>query len=76
MNRVIFGPYSLFRIPTRPKAAFLDIDKTLILQGEGRVGHRTVTDLQALAADGCGCFRHLSASEGRKEKVPRCVAVV
>lgn len=56
MNRVIFGPYSLFRIPTRPKAAFLDIDKTLILQGEGRVGHRTVTDLQALAADGCRLF--------------------
>lgn len=56
MNRVMFGPYSLFRIPRRPKAAFLDIDKTLIPQGEGRVDHRTATDLQALAADGCRLF--------------------
>ncbi len=34
MNRLLFGPYPLFRIPVRPKAAFLDIDKTLIKEGE------------------------------------------
>lgn len=30
MNRVLFGKYPLFRIPRRPKAAFLDIEGTLI----------------------------------------------
>lgn len=30
MNRVLFGKYPLFRIPRRPKAAFFDIEGTLI----------------------------------------------
>lgn len=32
MNRIIFGEYPLFRIPRKAKAAFLDIDGTLIFQ--------------------------------------------
>lgn len=35
MNRILFGPYPLFRIPRRPKAVFLDIEGTLLQkQGE------------------------------------------
>lgn len=30
MNQILFGPYSLFRIPRRPKAVFLDIEGTLL----------------------------------------------
>ena len=30
MNEALFGPYPLFRIPRRPKAAFFDIEGTLI----------------------------------------------
>lgn len=30
MNRILFGPYPLFRIPRRPRAVFLDIMGTLI----------------------------------------------
>ncbi len=30
MNRILFGPYPLFRIPRRPRAVFLDIQGTLI----------------------------------------------
>lgn len=29
-NRMLFGPYSLYRIPRRPKAVFLDIEGTLL----------------------------------------------
>lgn len=30
MNQILFGPYSLFRIPRRPKAVFFDINGTLL----------------------------------------------
>lgn len=33
MNHVLFGPYPLFRIPRRPRAAFFDVDGTLIPVG-------------------------------------------
>ena len=32
LNRILFGPYPLFRIPRRPKAVFLDIEGTLLVQ--------------------------------------------
>ncbi len=35
MNRILFGPYPLFRIPRRPKAVFLDIQGTLFPQSTG-----------------------------------------
>ncbi len=33
LNRMLFGPYPLFRIPRRPKAVFLDIEGTLQQSG-------------------------------------------
>lgn len=56
MNQILFGPYPPFRIPRRPRAVFLDIDGLLIPKGESGVPGRTVTDLRALAADGCRLF--------------------
>ena len=37
MNRILFGPYPLFRIPRRPKAVFLDIEGTLIPEQNRRL---------------------------------------
>lgn len=34
VNRMLFGPYPLFRIPRRPKAVFLDIEGTLLPDGK------------------------------------------
>lgn len=56
MNRVLFGNHPLFRIPGKPKAVFLDIDKTLIPEGETCIPGRTVTDIQALVNHGCRLF--------------------
>lgn len=56
MNRILFGNYPLFRIPGKPKAVFLDIDKTLIPEGETCMPRRTITDIQALANQGCRLF--------------------
>lgn len=56
MNRILFGVYPLFRIPRRPKAVFLDIDGLLIAKTESRISGRTITDIRALAADGCRLF--------------------
>ncbi len=34
MNRILFGPYPVFRIPRRAKAVFLDVMGTLIVKNE------------------------------------------
>ncbi len=73
MNRLLFGPYPLFRIPARPKAAFLDIDKTLIKEGERRLTSKTVTDLKALARDKCRLF--FATSLPYREAMRRCQEV-
>lgn len=56
MNRILFGPYPLFRIPRRPKAVFLDIDGFLIPRGETQVSGRMEADIRALAGDGSRLF--------------------
>ncbi len=56
MNRILFGNYPLFRIPRRPKAAFLDIDGLLVPEGETGVPERLAADIRRLAADGCKMF--------------------
>lgn len=56
MNRILFGPYPLFRIPRRPKAVFLDIDGFLIPGGETHVSGRMEADVRALAMGGSRLF--------------------
>lgn len=51
VNRVLFGSYPLFRIPSPPKAAFLDIDGTLIFKGESSVSKFNIAGLEALAKE-------------------------
>jgi len=69
MNRVMFGPYPLFRIPERPKAVFLDIDGTLVPKGKEYIPKRFITDIQILAAQGCRMFfaTSLPYSSARKK---------
>lgn len=49
INKVLFGKYPLFRISIKPKAAFLDIDGTLIPKGELEIPEYTLVGLKALA---------------------------
>lgn len=51
-NRVLFGPYPVFRIPQNPGAVFLDIDGTLMREGEGRVSQLVKADLKLIASQG------------------------
>lgn len=64
LNRALFGPYPLFRIPRRPKAAFFDIAGTLT-EGGGAGGRKkdrkcvpaeTVAGLKALSAGKTALF--------------------
>lgn len=68
MNRVLFGPFPLFRIPAKPKAVFLDIDGTLIPKGGRGIPGRTVDCIQALAKDGCRLFFATSLPYGVAKK--------
>lgn len=52
MNRILFGPYPLFRIPRKAKAAFLDIEGTLIPRGQKEISPFTRADLELAAAQG------------------------
>lgn len=52
MNRVLFGPYPVFRIPQNPGAVFLDIDGTLIGEGERKVSRFAKADLELIASQG------------------------
>lgn len=49
MNQVLFGPYPLFRIPRKPRAAFFDIAGTLVPKpGSGKAGKVPVPVLEGL----------------------------
>lgn len=66
MNQVLFGPYPIFRIPRRPKAVFLDIMGTLILEEDMAGGRkrkkesgnfaRTKLAVETLAQEGAHLF--------------------
>lgn len=56
VNSLIFGEYPLFRIPRRFSAAFLDIDGTLLREGEKKISPLTAASLKALAARGTKLF--------------------
>ncbi len=47
--RLFFYPYPAFRIPTYPKAVFLDVDGTLVPKGESRLPQETIQQLKRLA---------------------------
>ncbi len=64
LNQALFGPYPLFRIPRRPKAAFFDIEGTLT-EGGGKGGRKkerrhvfaeAVVGLKALSAGKTALF--------------------
>lgn len=73
LNQVLFGPYPIFRIPRRIKAAFFDIDNTLIPQGKTAVPQYTAAGLKALKALGCRLF--FATSLPKKEALKRCANV-
>lgn len=56
VNALLFGKYPLFRIPRRFSAAFLDIDGTLLREGEKKISPLTAVSLKALAARGTKLF--------------------
>ncbi len=49
MRLLFFQPYPAFRIPVYPKAVFMDIDGTLLPEGETRIPGPTVQWLRALS---------------------------
>lgn len=49
MNQILFGPYPLFRIPRRARAVFLDIQGTLIPEGEKEIPAFARQDLELLS---------------------------
>lgn len=67
MNRILFGPYPLFRIPRRAKAVFFDLAGTLI-SGEGKITDMTLAGLTGLVRDGIPVFAAttLSCGEARR----------
>lgn len=74
-NRMLFGPYPLFRIPRRPKAVFLDIEGTLLpKQGQGCRGAKIDPGLQAgleaLSKEGTALF--FATTLPYKEARERC----
>lgn len=77
MNRLLFGSYPLFRIPRHFRAAFFDIDRTLIPEEKRREKEKipslTVASLNALAQKGVYLFfaTSLPIEEARK----RCKTV-
>lgn len=59
MNRILFGPCPVFRIPGRAKAVFLDIAGTLTIPGEsgrGRVAPWVRAGLEGLSRSGVPLF--------------------
>ncbi len=59
MNRIIFGPYPIFRVPVRAKAVFLDIMGTLITQevsGQPRINGWVRAGLEGLHREGIPLF--------------------
>ena len=73
LNQVLFGPYPVFRIPRRIKAAFFVIDNTLIPQGKTAVPQSTAAGLKALKALGCRLF--FATSLPWREALRRCANV-
>lgn len=77
LNRALFGPYPLFRIPRRPKAAFFDIDGTLTDGGEPggsrKIPAETVAGLEALFRGKTALF--FATTLPRREALSRCRAV-
>ncbi len=56
MNQVFFGPYPVFRIPRTVKGAFLDIEGTLIPEGEKEIPVFTRMGLELAAGLGIKLF--------------------
>ncbi len=50
MNQVLFGPYPVFRIPRRDRAVFLDIQGTLIPDGEKEIPAFARQDLELISS--------------------------
>ncbi|HBN56544.1 MAG TPA: hypothetical protein DD414_07190 [Lachnospiraceae bacterium] len=77
MNRILFGPYPLFRIPRRPKAVFFDIDGTLVPQGvsceEQAVPQDILAGLKALSKEKTRLF--FATSLPVKEAMKRCGSI-
>lgn len=73
MNQVLFGPYPVFRTPRKIKAAFFDIDNTLIPQGKTAVPEYIAAGLKALKALGCRLF--FATSLPKQEALKRCANV-
>ena len=59
MNRIIFGPYPVFRVPVQARAVFLDIMGTLITQevsGQPRINGWIQAGLEGLHREGIPLF--------------------
>lgn len=60
VNQLLFGPYPVFRIPRRPKAVFLDIVGTLLLERPDRGG-----ESERIGVSGCEGERARAGQPGR-----------
>lgn len=72
MNHIFFGAYPLFRIPRKVRAAFLDIQGTLIPRGQKEVSRFARSDLELAARMGIKLFfaTTLPVEEARKRCRP------
>lgn len=73
MNQALFGPFPLFRIPRRPKAAFFDIEGTLFLETDGKsreIPPDIQAGLEALAKEHTALF--FATTLPYKEALRRC----
>ncbi len=73
VNQMLFGSYPVFRAPRRIRAAFFDIDNTLIPEGKTAVSEYTAAGLKALKALGCRLF--FATSLPKREALKRCANV-
>ena len=70
VNQLLFGPYPVFRIPRRPKAVFLDIVGTLLLERPDRGG-----ESERIGVPGCegeNARARLPGQESERIGVPGC----
>ena len=79
MNQALFGPYPLFRIPRRPKAAFFDIEGTLLSTKQkesskySQVSAHVRIGLEALRKEGTALF--FATTLPYQEAMKRCAGI-
>ena len=73
MNHIFFGSYPLFRIPRKVRAAFLDIQGTLIPRGQKEISRFARADLELAARIGIKLFFATTLPVEAARKQCRCV---